>query len=258
MHRTMTTIKCRYVSIFFSTPKRFKPGINGNFIIQHFSFNEPFQQYHKYHLADAFFKDNIVRKNLLTMQGNHWVKQGITPATVEIKPVPCSVLSMSFFNKLKNPENGIVYKSGAIRKKYDMEIHNFLISDHLRGMLLDEECPEYNLYTKDEREEFIFRIFQMLVFGGILCQYEETLDPYLDATKAIYKDLIRVQKQSDTDLTVSTLVLEVVAKDGNGQAYFPCNPSHIQNIGFLLVDNRTREITTFLHQFGEYCLSKEI
>lgn len=58
-------------------------------------------------------------------------------------------------------------------------------------MLLDEECPEYNLYTKDEREEFIFRIFQMLVLGGILCQYEETLDPYLDATKAIYKDLIR-------------------------------------------------------------------
>lgn len=68
----------------------------------------------------------------------------------------------------------------------------------------------------------------------------------------------RVQKQSDTDLAVSTLVLEVVAKDGNGQAYFPYNPSHIQNIGFLLVDNRTREITTFLHQFGEYCLSEEI
>lgn len=58
-------------------------------------------------------------------------------------------------------------------------------------MLLDDECPEYNLFVNDEREEFIFRIFQMLVLGGILCQYEDILDPYLDVTKVIYKDLIR-------------------------------------------------------------------
>ena len=58
-------------------------------------------------------------------------------------------------------------------------------------MLLDDDCPEYNLYVNDEREEFIFRIFRMLVLGGILCQYEDILDPYLDVTKVIYKDLIR-------------------------------------------------------------------
>lgn len=58
-------------------------------------------------------------------------------------------------------------------------------------MLLDDECPEYNLYTTEEREEFIFRILQMLVLGGTLCQYEDTIDPYLDMTKLIYKDLIR-------------------------------------------------------------------
>ncbi|XP_076282889.1 cilia- and flagella-associated protein 300 isoform X3 [Lasioglossum baleicum] len=185
-----------------------KWGIRGNFVIQHFSFNEPFQQYQKYLLVDAFFKDNIIGKELITMQGNHWAKQGITSSVVE--------------------------------------------------MLLDEECPEYNLYTKDEREEFIFRIFQMLVLGGILCQHEDKLDPYLDATKTIYKDLIRVEKQNDSDLSVSTLVLEVVVKDSKNQAYFPCKPSHIQNIGFLLVYNKTREITTFLHQYGEYCLSGEV
>lgn len=43
-------------------------------------------------------------------------------------------------------------------------------------MLLDDECPEYNLYTTEEREEFIFRILQMLVLGGTLCQYEDTID----------------------------------------------------------------------------------
>lgn len=58
-------------------------------------------------------------------------------------------------------------------------------------MLLDEESEEYSLYSEDERKEFIFRIFQMLVLGGILCQFEDTLEPYLDITKKIYKDLVR-------------------------------------------------------------------
>nr|XP_034184568.1 cilia- and flagella-associated protein 300-like [Osmia lignaria] len=233
-----------------------KWGIKGNFVIQNFSFNEPFQQYHKYHLAEAFFKDATVSKVLLTKQRNGWVKQGIIATTVEIKPVPCSVLNMSFFNKLKDFENGVIHKSGTICKRYDMEIDGFLISDNLRGMLLDEDCPQYNLYFKDEKEEFIFRIFQLLILGGVLCQYEDVLDPYLEVTKSIYKDLIRVQKDKDSDLSISTLVLEIIAKDNRGQAYFPYDPFHTQNVGFLLVDSVTREITTFLHQFGEYCISE--
>lgn len=143
-------------------------------------------------MAEAFFKDSTVAKELLTKQGNYWAKQDIIASSVEINPISCSVLNMSFFNKLKDPKNGIVHKSGAICKRFDMEIENFLISDNLRAMLLDEECPEYNLYLKDEREEFIFFIFQMLVLGGILCQYEDILNPYLEVTKAMYKDLIKL------------------------------------------------------------------
>lgn len=61
-------------------------------------------------------------------------------------------------------------------------------------MLLDEESEEYNLYSREERNEFVFRIFQMLVLGGILCQFEDALEPYLDVTKSIYKDLVRLLK----------------------------------------------------------------
>lgn len=32
----------------------------------------------------------------------------------------------------------------------------------------------------------------MLVLGGILCQYEDILNPYLEVTKAMYKDLIKL------------------------------------------------------------------
>ncbi|KAG5327726.1 CF300 protein, partial [Pseudoatta argentina] len=231
-----------------------KWGLKGNFVIQNFSFNEQFQQYHKYHLADAFFKDNTVAKALLSKQGSAWVRQDIQASSVQIKQVPCSILSMSFFDKLKDPDNRIVYNSGTICKRYDLQIEDFLVSDNLRGMLLDEESEEYNLYSEYEKNEFVFRIFQMLVLGGTLCQFEDVIQPYLDITKKIYKDLIRVQKQNTSnDLFVSTLVLEVVAKDGTGQDYFPFDSSNRQNIAFLLIDANSREITTFIHQYGGYC-----
>ncbi|KYM89672.1 Uncharacterized protein C11orf70 like protein [Atta colombica] len=236
------------------TEARFLRGLTGNFIIQNFSFNEQFQQYHKYHVADAFFKDNTVAKALLSKQGSTWVRQGIQASSVQIKQVPCSILNMSFFDKLKDPDNRIVYNSGTICKRYDLQIEDFLISDNLRGMLLDEESEEYNLYSEYEKNEFVFRIFQMLVLGGTLCQFEDVIQPYLDITRKIYKDLIRVQKQNTSnDLFVSTLVLEVVAKDSTGQDYFPFDSSNRQNIAFLLIDANSREITTFIHQYGGYC-----
>ncbi|EZA58424.1 hypothetical protein DMN91_005758 [Ooceraea biroi] len=176
--------------------------------------------------------------------------------SVEVRQVPCSVLSMSFFDKLKNPDNDIIYNSGTICKRYDMQREEFLISDNLRNMLLNEEAEEYNLYSEEERNEFLFRIFQILVLGGTLCQFEDTLQPYLNVTKSIYKDLIRVQQQSNTNnLVVDTLVLEVIAKDHRGQEYFPSNSSHRQNVAFLLIHTKTREITTFVHQYGGYCNS---
>lgn len=58
-------------------------------------------------------------------------------------------------------------------------------------MLIDKEYEYYSLYSEAEREEFIFRIFQLLVLGGDLCQYEDFLQPYLEITKIIYKNLIR-------------------------------------------------------------------
>ncbi|KAG7189382.1 hypothetical protein KM043_017029 [Ampulex compressa] len=205
----------------------------------------------------AFFKNELVAQQLLTKRGNSWAKHGIIATSIEAKQVPCTILNMSFFNKLKDPENGVIHNSGMIAKRYDEEINGILISDNLRGMLLDEESDEYNLYSEEDRKEFIFKIFQLLVLGGTLCQYEDSLDPYLNVTKDIYKDLIRVQKRNTSDgLSVSTLILEVVVKDYQSQAFFPYQPYNKQNVGFLLIDGSAREITTILHQYGD-CLISE-
>ncbi|KAK0171719.1 hypothetical protein PV328_005137 [Microctonus aethiopoides] len=218
--------------------------------IQQFLFNETFHQYHKYDLAKAFFKDRIVANNLKTWTKNSYTLAGLIASDIEIKQIPCSITSMAFFDKLKDSNNNIVNDSDHIRQRFDIEIDGILVSNNLRGMLLDTDCDEYNLYSKDERDEFIFRLLQLLVLGGEYCQYEDNLNPYLEVTKSIYKDLVRVRKDETDNMFISTMVLQVVAK--KEYPYFPINPDHPQNVGFLLVDETNREIITFLHQYGGF------
>ncbi|XP_011504629.1 PREDICTED: uncharacterized protein C11orf70 homolog [Ceratosolen solmsi marchali] len=230
-----------------------KWGIHGNIGIQNFSFNEEFQPYNKYQIAEAFFKDDIVVKSLLHKDGDSWINKSIKAECVEVCTVACTILDMSFFDKLMDPENKIVFNTGKIRQRYETVVDDFVICDNLRGMLLDTECPEYNLFTDEERQEFIFRIFELLVLGGVLCQFENEIKPYLDITRSIYKDLITVQlHEQGQNLSIGTTVLQVVAKNSQGEAFFPTNSELRQNIGFLLIDGLNRQITTFLHQFGSF------
>ncbi|CAG5131422.1 unnamed protein product, partial [Candidula unifasciata] len=57
-------------------------------------------------------------------------------------------------------------------------------------MLLNEDSDVYCEFSEGERSEFVFLLFSHLCLGGQLCQYEDNVQPYLDVTKAIYKDLI--------------------------------------------------------------------
>lgn len=61
----------------------------------------------------------------------------------------------------------------------------------LLQLLQDEESEHYSVVGKETREEFLFILFKHLSLGGELCQYEDTIDPYMRTTKQIYKDLIR-------------------------------------------------------------------
>ena len=58
-------------------------------------------------------------------------------------------------------------------------------------MLLVPDSDNYDMFSEEERNEFLFVLFRHLCLGGAVCQFEDTVQPYLDTTKAIYKDLIR-------------------------------------------------------------------
>ena len=64
------------------------------------------------------------------------------------------------------------------------------MADELRRALIMEEDEKFCTFSEADRQEFIFHLFKSLALGGGVCQYEDTIDAYLDITRKLYKDLI--------------------------------------------------------------------
>ncbi|KAK3095146.1 hypothetical protein FSP39_010797, partial [Pinctada imbricata] len=173
-----------------------------------------------------------------------------TPATtVTAENVPCTALSMTLFDKLQ--ENGIVREdTGAIRKCMDEPYGDFMCSDELRKLLLIDDSDNYWVYSDSERDEFLFRLFRHICLGGRYCQFEDKIEPYIDTTKQIYKELISVQKNPDTkELTITSSVFSITASDKE-QMYYPAADFHDNTFAYLIVDPLKRHVTVLYHCFG--------
>ena len=63
----------------------------------------------------------------------------LTAAQVDsctVEEVPCTILSMDFFDRLWSPDGGVVKQSGHIMKCFDEMCGDFLISDELRKVMM--------------------------------------------------------------------------------------------------------------------------
>ncbi|WAR28838.1 CF300-like protein [Mya arenaria] len=185
-----------------------KWSMQGNLIAQMYTFDQAFQVYQKEEFVLDLMRDPNVLSTLLVAS-----RDG-TPRM--LKSVPCSVLSMTFFDRLYGP---IVRDSGHLIKCFDEFFEDFTISDELRKMFLSEESDHCDLYSDTEKEEFLFRLFMHVCLGGQICQYEDTLEPYLNLDK-------------DDDV------------------FYPSSKSHIQNFSYLVVDPLKRHVIVLSHQFG--------
>uniref|UniRef100_A0A8C6E6B4 Cilia- and flagella-associated protein 300 n=1 Tax=Moschus moschiferus TaxID=68415 RepID=A0A8C6E6B4_MOSMO len=164
----------------------------GRIEAQAFGFDQTFQTYRRDDFIMDFFKDPNVISNLklLSESSGEWITLGTEVKKVEAINVPCTQLSMSFFNRLY--DEAIVRDNGYIVKCLDSFCDPFLISDELRKVLLLEDSEKYEVFSQPDREEFLFCLFKHLCLGGALCQYEDVINPYLETTKLIYKDLVRI------------------------------------------------------------------
>lgn len=113
----------------------------------------------------------------------------------KVEEVASKRTSFDMFDRLN--DSGIVKESGRIQATYETTVDDLIVMDKLREMLAVEDSDDYTLYDDDERNEFLFRLFSHMVIGGGMCQHEDTIQPYFEATKKLYKDLLAVRKHPD-------------------------------------------------------------
>ncbi|XP_021236763.1 uncharacterized protein C11orf70 homolog isoform X4 [Numida meleagris] len=223
--------------------------MQGRIAVQAFSFDQQFKPYQKDEFVMAFFNDQNVNSNLkLLSASGQWTTLGSKVTAVEATLVPCTQISMSFFDRLYT--EGVVRENGVIVKCYDEYYDDILISDELRKVLLLEDSDHYDIFSESDRKEFLFCLFKHLCIGGTLCQFEDVLGPYLETTKALYKDLVSVQKNPETkEISITSTVFRVSAYDDSGLCY-PSRTAHAQTFCYLLLDPARRHVHALYHRFG--------
>ncbi|XP_074657636.1 cilia- and flagella-associated protein 300-like [Tubulanus polymorphus] len=225
-----------------------KWGIKGKIRVDTFAFDQHFQPYQIDEFTSSFMKDDTVvhRLQVPGSRGN-WVSLGLKADKVLVTPVECTITSMDFFDRLV-PD--VVRESGHIRKCLDEVIDSFTVSDELRKMLLSDESDHYDLFSDEDRGQFVFLLFKHLCLGGEVCQYEDDVTPYLDTAKSLYKDLISVVKDGDSKkLRVISHVYKFTAYDESGDMMYPADEQHDQNFAYLIIDPYKRHVAVLYHKF---------
>ncbi|XP_056154265.1 cilia- and flagella-associated protein 300 [Lampris incognitus] len=217
----------------------------GRISAQSYSFDQSFYPYSSENFALSFFRNPNVAASLRRMEAGAWVPLDKPVVSVDVEVVPCSKVSMELFDPIYSC--GIVTPSGQIVKCLH-DVHPDY--DELRQMLQEEESEHYYVVGREERGEFLFRLFKHLCLGGELCQYEDTIEPYINTTKQIYKDLISVQKNPETkEISAISTVLRVHAYDEDGHRY-PGKQDEEQTFVYLIVDPFKRHVCLLYHCYG--------
>ncbi|AWP21707.1 DUF4498 domain containing protein [Scophthalmus maximus] len=217
----------------------------GRISAQSYSFDQSFCPYNSEKFVLCFFRDPDVISSLKKMEAGVSVPLDKPVVSVDVELVPCTKVSMELFDPIYSC--GILRPSGHIVKCFHYAYPDY---DELRQMLQEEDSEHYDVVRRGERGEFLFRLFKHLCLGGELCQYEDTIDPYINTTKQVYKDLISAQKDPDTKkISVVSTVIKVSAYDEFGRC-FPGIREQEQTFAYLIVDPFKRHVTLFCHFYG--------
>ncbi|XP_014288773.2 cilia- and flagella-associated protein 300 [Halyomorpha halys] len=224
--------------------------MKGNLKLKYYNFNQEFHPYQKQDFIEAFFKDPAVYSTLEVYRSG-WDPIGIPAAKVEYEPVAATQTSMAFFDRILDRNNNMTRPNGEIRQCFEDKREGFYIDDNILAMLLVEEHDLYNLYSKSERNEFIFNIFKHIYLGGEWCQRDFNIEPYLQTTKDIYKDLMSVERiEGSSDIRVRSVVFKVFAYQKDGTPLCPKSPHHLQNFTYLIVDPFKRQLSVLTNYYG--------
>lgn len=141
-----------------------------------------------------------------------------------------SSLQLSFDTKqLSQILRKVTRDDGEIVKCFEeVTEEGIIIDDELRKALLQHseyEDEEMEDIFADCRNLLVFKVFQLLVLGGICCQYEDEVKAYVDMTKKLYTKLapnclkaLEIHAES-ISADKRNLVIGLIRKDSIGLLY---------------------------------------
>jgi hypothetical protein len=168
---------------------------------------------------------------------------------IAIDSLSCTILNMSFFDKLN--DIGVVSdsNSGYIRGCYDEEIDGIVVQDKLRRMCAKDnegtvEEDEAVLSEKD-RNEFIFHLLKLVSIGGAKCQSEDRIHTLKNAIKTMYKELVQVRKDASGNVGIHSSVYEI-RMQGKIPTIFPFSPN-THNKCYVIISEQ--KVTLLIKKF---------
>jgi hypothetical protein len=155
---------------------------------------------------------------------------------------------MALFDKFS--ENSIIDSRGYISKVMPDYKDGIEICDKLRESFYMEESESYEIWSSEDRNEFLFRILMHLSLGGSVCQYEDFISPYLEMSKSLYKDLLTVEKDPATsELKIVSRVYQLF---NNSSLALHSDEDHIQNFFYLIIDPRNRHVKVWQNRWRSF------
>ncbi|OWZ04001.1 hypothetical protein PHMEG_00024178 [Phytophthora megakarya] len=193
-------------------------------------------------LLTEFFQDDSVHQVLPVQLAS---KQGTS--SLHFERLRVTVTSLAFFEKLESA--GIVAHDGSLRGCMDEDFDGCTSGDLLTEMLVNPDSDNCDVFSEEDRQEFIFQLFSTLVIGGgALRQADSRVQAYENATRALYRALVSVKKSiadANGNRTIETTsrVYRV-----SGDSLFPAPSSRFHSC-FAIVDARKRWLTIWYCPF---------
>jgi len=215
-----------------------------------FRFDQKFESFNADQFVRDFFSDPTVQEHMQVSSQHGMVRGPGTPTTVRTTQLSTTATSLEFFDVLRDPDclsmGPIVREDGKINGCFEEWEEGVCIQDRLRLALCKRETEEYELFPSHLRKELLFQVLCHLALGGSMCQWEDQMDNYLEATKLFYKDLVRVRKNPDTSqIEIATLAYMVHDVQGAGDLFV--NPHAPNNLCLVLIDPVPRHVTYYYH-----------
>jgi hypothetical protein len=150
---------------------------------------------HKFHFNQRFKKsqvEQLVRDflsdpNVLAALPANCADATRFNDTLEWTQLNTDVIRLEFFDRLE--ESGIVNSNGQLKRMMDEIFDGVTCSDRLRDLLLNPYTEEEEVYSDEDKKEFIYHIFRWLCVGGSMSQPDESITSYINTTKALYRSL---------------------------------------------------------------------